>query len=346
MTKGFARGKCKRNRNIKIAALVVLILLSSLISGRYTEAAQTTALLKECLLTETMYKAEYIDSLNTVFRNDLKNFRDLYNGKAVYVTGRVMPGSLKDGSSEMLLYGSAGRIVVDISARGLQGFYGGLSDYDPVTAYGRIRMTGILGDSYVLEAEHLSVGREEFIQERQYAFYGDDAVCGEPADDMAADSHVVINIPEGWKDTYCMGRLTNNGINGYQFFLNAIEPRNLDYPEIFNIFYFNYLEYLEPTPKNPSKSARGYIEELIVKNILSGLDADFKLKSTSVKIENREYDYISTSYALNSGKTYNMEFMFLPDEKGLTCMLYMYYPREGTANHLHEVAYLIETIDN
>ncbi len=335
-----------RKRITKAAALVMIFILTSMLSGRYTEAAQTTALLKECLLSETMYKDEYIDALNNRFKADARAFRETYNQKAVCVTGMLMPGSLDKDRNELTLCGSAGSLTVDISDKELEKFFGGLSDYETVKAYGKIKVSGFSNDSYKLVAAHLSVGPREMLWDEQYSFYGDDGHYGDIADDIAADGHVAFCIPNGWNDTYCMGRLTNNGINGYRFFLNAIEPRNLEYPEMFNIFYFNYLEYLEPTPKNPSKSARGYIEELIVRNILENLDADFKLKSSSIKVGDGEFDYISTSYALESGKTYTMEFLFLPDEKGLTCMLYLYYPKEGAAGHLHEVAYLIGTLKN
>ena len=51
--------------------------------------------------------------------------------------------------------------------------------------------------------------------------------------------------------------------------------------------------------------------------------------------------YYTTSHRAKDGRDYRLEFLFKPDQKGIVCMLYLYFPNENTVNHELEVAYLI-----
>ena len=95
-------------------------------------------------------------------------------------------------------------------------------------------------------------------------------------------------------------------------------------------------------------SSGGHMEELTrLKEVISRYDCcwvteknDFQNYGDNIKI-----DYCKTRYTVD-GKSYSLEFMFRPDGyKGLVCMLYLYFPREGSTNHIEEAAYTAGTLD-
>ena len=83
----------------------------------------------------------------------------------------------------------------------------------------------------------------------------------------------------------------------------------------------------------------------IVRNILEELDEKFMIKMEEFKDPSgTQIDYFSTTYRPKDRHDYRLEFMFRPGKKGITCMLYLYYPSDIAVNHLREVAYLVETL--
>ena len=141
-------------------------------------------------------------------------------------------------------------------------------------------------------------------------------------------------------------------MNGYQFFLHAIEPQDLEYPEIFYIFYFNYDQYLDAPPLKPTSGDHRDLEAVVLKNILQKLSGKFDIDIESIKIQKNytdkdmKFDYCQTTYKPADGREYRLEFVFKPDNNGLVCMLYLYYPMYNTTNHIEEVSYVISSVNN
>ena len=142
--------------------------------------------------------------------------------------------------------------------------------------------------------------------------------------------------------------LTNNGVKGYQYSLNAISPvdkDSMEYPELFCIFYFINETYLKETLSKPTEWDIESIEKEIIKNIVPGLDENYRIDIDDISLHNgEEADYSTLTYKPKDGKGYRLEFVFRPDEKGITCMLYLYYPTDNAVRHTKEVAYVVETM--
>lgn len=173
----------------------------------------------------------------------------------------------------------------------------------------------------------------------------DSVYKGRELTDMCSDGHVSIKVPESFMDDYVVSRLTNNGISGYQFALNALDPVNTEYPEMFYCFYFDYETYLDKPPAKPTDGDNEDIEKVIMKNILTGLEDTFRYKVTDITAANGvEYDYSSVTYRPADNNDYRLEFTFKPDSTGIVCMLYLYFPKAGAVNHLDEVTYAVESV--
>ena len=62
--------------------------------------------------------------------------------------------------------------------------------------------------------------------------------------------------------------------------------------------------------------------------------------------DGKKFDYCSTVYKPADGNDYRLEFLFKHDSKGFVCMLYLYYPNDYAVNHLQDVAYVVQTLQN
>ena len=154
----------------------------------------------------------------------------------------------------------------------------------------------------------------------------------------------MYNIPSSWSDKKVCSALTNNDVKGYQYYLNALPPYDTKKPEIFYIFYFENERYLEKPPKNANDGDNEYIEEAIVRNILQQFDEETKINVDDIKdFKGTEYDYFSKMIRVG-GIDYRAEFVFIPDNAGITCMMYLYFPSESSVHHTEEVAYVVETM--
>ena len=319
------------------ACLLILMIFSFNMS---VGAAEVTARLRNCLETEHMYQVFPIDYLANMASNSGSRFKDLYDDRYVVFSGSVKFSSVSDNHKTVKVYGSQHYIEVDTSEQSMKNIAGMLKVGDSVTVYGQV-------DGTEVDAEHLLINQEYELPSLQYIFFPDKVIEGESITDLAYDGHVSFSLPKDWEDEYVMGKLTNNGINGYQFFLNAISPQNLTYPENFYIFYFPYETYLLPVKKNPDRFDIRDIESIVINNILEEVSDDPKVKTSNITLPNgMEFDYGTTVHRPSDGNDYRLEFVFKPDSTGLVCMLYLYYPNDFAVNHLRDVSYLIQSIKN
>lgn len=327
-----------------IAVITAIVMCGSVLS---VSAADQTARLKENLKNDIMYSPATIDNLQIRWTGSQESFIGRYDGKHVVVTGEVRSNSVNTKSKEVTLYGSTGntKLTVDMSGQSDVAL-SGLKAGNQLTVYGQISVTKLLNKSYKLEAEHATTEYVSQLASDEVLFYPDEIVGGVTIDDIATDRHVSFRVPEEWMGTYVCSGLTNNGINGYQFSLNALAPQNTEYPEIFYIFYFDDETYLEKPPQDPTDGDNKDIEEVIIRNILENLEDDFKIKLTDITSANgKKYDYCSTTYRPADGNDYRLEFVFVPEKSGITCMLYLYYPRASAVNHLREVTAVVESVN-
>lgn len=317
-----------------LLALVIVLFNTSV------GAAEKTARLRSCMETVHMYQVFPIDFITSMAAESPNRFKSNYDDRYLAFTGQVKFGSVSDNRKSVKVYGPDHYIEVDTSAQQVINIAGLLKPGDYVTVYGQV-------DGKEVDAEYLYINPDFELPSLQYVFYPDMVVEGENITDLAPDGHVSFSLPADWKNDYVMGRLTNNGVNGYQFFLNAIHPQNLNYAENFYIFYFTYETYLNPVKKNPDSADVRDIEGLVIKNILGVLSGDFKVDIQGIKRQDgAKLDYCTTVYKPADGNDYRLEFVFKPDSTGFVCMLYLYYPNDGAVSHLREVSYVINSIKN
>ena len=332
-------------RKMLISGAIAIIVLLSMGIAIPVYAKDHAARLKECLQTDYMYLSSSIEKLNSSLKTDKEKFKEDYNNRYVVLSGDVKVDSFSNNKKEINVADSYGnRCMVDTSASDVKSVIEGLKINDKVIVYGKISVTGLKSDLYKLTANKVIASSKQFVI-GSYIFDSDEEYNGILVDSLTSTKKVKYYIPQTWNNDYVRAELTNNGVKGFQYYLNAISPQYMDYPEIFSIFYFDNETYLADVPVNPTAGDNKDIEKEIVKNILQDLAGTYNVKIETFKdINGNKIDYYSTTYRPKDGNDYRLEFMFKPDKKGITCMLYLYFPKEEAVNHLREAAYLVGTI--
>ena len=320
----------------RIAAVFLFMLI--FVFNTSALGAEKTARLRNCLENDHMYMVLTADYIGNMISISKSSFKSRFDDKYVAFTGIIRYSSVSSNHKSVTVYGTDKGVEVDTSLDSVKSKVGQLKLGDYVTVYGQV-------DGTEIDAEYLVINPEEEYTILSYVFYPDRVYDEETVSDLAGDGHVRFSIPAAWKNEYVMGRLTNNNVNGYQFFLNAISPQNRDFPENFYIFYFNYETYLDKVKKNPDSADVHDIEELIIKNIVQNLSGDFKPDVSTLKLDDgQRFDYCPMVYKPADGNDYKLEFLFKSDQQGIVCMLYLYYPNDSSVNHLRDVAYVVQSV--
>ncbi|MCQ2497135.1 MAG: hypothetical protein MJ131_11160 [Lachnospiraceae bacterium] len=325
--------------------LIAFIFLMAFGFGIAAYAVDWTAQLKTFMQSEKTYYSTSIETLSRQQNSNKTGFKSSYGDRYVVVSGTIASDSVASTKREMNIYDYGVKAKINLTKSSLQILAGRLNTGDIVTVYGQLKIKGWNEDSFEITADYIDVNGY-YVPYDSYVFYGSSSMNGQLINSLTKDGRIEFAVPRTWTDDYVMSSLTNNGINGYQFSLNAISPQNINYPENFYIFYFDYKTYLDYPPSNPTKGDRHDIEELVIKNIVDSLGGDFDVDVEDFKASSgKEYDYYLTKYRPKDGNDYRLEFIFVPDaNKGFVCMLYLYYPKEGESAHVNEVAYAIETL--
>ena len=332
------------NKKIVIIPLIIISLLVPV----NVKASESTGRLRACLEDNPLYLSTTISSLNSSFSADRLSFKQNYDGKHVVFSGTVGAAASLINRKYRYVYDESGNsCAVNTLNRDAQVVFDTLNSGDSVTVYGRIDVTGLFADAFEIVAEKAVSGAGGKITSGSYVYYGDKEISGVNISDLTSDKRSEYCIPKEWKDAGIISKLTNNGVKGYQYSLNALAPQNYEYPEIFYVFYFENETYLERPPKDAFWWENEDIEESIIRNILGQFgNEQFKVHINDIEDANgTEYDYFLTSYRPKDGNDYKLEFVFRPDQRGITCMLYLYFPKEGAVNHVKEVTYALETMN-
>lgn len=326
----------------KMVILLMLILVFVFTTGGVV-TTKSQGRLRDFLENEHMYQYYPLSPLENMYHNN-KNKKDSFKSILTgtpYIAFTGYVNSIASNQKQINVFESGSGIKIDTSKEEVKKIVSTIGFGSRVTVYGKI-------DGTEVDAEHIKVdsGVEYATQKRLY--YPDNLLenC-ETITDLAKDQHVSFEIPSAWKsDLTTWGKLENNKVDGYQFFLNTLD-QNWDNPEIFYIFYFKYETYLDKPPVDPSGRDLMYIEKLIMRNILTKLPVTSEYEIDDFIIQNgAEVDYCLKNYRPKDGRDYILEFTFKPDNKGLVCMLYLYYPNGDTNNHIHEVSYVINSVKN
>lgn len=331
-----------KNKAHKVTVLLLLVLIFVFSTGGIFTTDQQGRL-RYFLENEHLYNYYPMSPLENLYNNNKNkknSFKSILTGTPyIAFTGKVK--SISSNKKEIWVYDTGYGIKVDTSKEDVKSIVGNLYVGRKVTIYGKI-------DSTEVDAEHINVDTPLEYATQKSLYYPDKLADNyENINDLAKDMHVSFEVPSTWKsDPATWGRLNNNNVGGYQFFLNTLD-QNWDSPEFFYIFYFTYQTYLDKPPLNPTEGDHEDLEERVMDNILKSLSGSFKYDIDDVKIQNEtEVDYCQMTYKPSDGKHYRLEFTFKPDNKGLVCMLYLYYPDDASSNHIHEVSYVINSVKN
>ena len=319
---------------------ILLTLLLAVAWARPVSATEQTSRLKACLQNEELYYVTTISYLNRYQKNDKEAFKAGFDKKHVAVSGTiaerysVRSAVLADEDGERCLVSAKGETLNRLK---------GLEAGSRVMVYSRLTVNIPDNDSIELEAVEIDVDPEQEFDSGDYVYYGDGAIKGSTVSGITADGRGEYMIPMSWRNGNISRPLTNNGVKGRQYFLSALGEGE-EHPELFYMFYFLYETYLENPPKSADAIDKKNIECEIIKNILGKTSINALLDIKDVKDDNgKEMNYYNTSFHGTEGD-YRLEFIFRPDPKGITCMLYLYYPQPGSYEHYREVAYVIENM--
>ncbi len=333
----------KHNRLRFIARVVAAVAVLSLSLSKPVYAKDYMARMRETLWTERLYTAVTIEELENA-RTNTGTFKKNYNGHCVAIGNNTTIASISSDLKTVILKDQNGRTCTVVPQEGDESrIVGNIKPGDRVTVYGKLTVDS---SSYSITVTVMEYGDGDFKTGDQF-FFRNPVYRYKEVTDLTSDGRVKYRIPKSWDNGFVISDLTNNGIKGYQYNLNAIEPMNTEYPEVFYIFYFNNETYLKQPPKDPSESNIKKIEAKIVENILEAVGIDSSNSINSFPDTNDQLlHYYTTSYRPRDGKDYRLEFFFKPDKKGIICMLYLYFPMESAVNHELDVAYLIGTLSD
>ena len=331
--------------------ILSIVMIACFLLPVRSEAAEKTGRLRETLENDSLFHTETIASINKT----AGNFSDLkkeYDNSCIALSGRLGENAVSENFKMIVLFDSNGvdRINVDTSEKNLLQDVKGISPGDLVTVFGRMKVNSF-NRNFSLQAHKLIIKPREALTPNQYCFEDGAIYKSIVVSDVSYKQDIRLSFPERWYDNRLFTRLKNNGINGYQFFLNAI-AENKEHPEVFYIFYFNYETYLDTPPVNPSDRDYKAIEKRIIENILKeDVDKTFwdrlspQMTISTVTCSNGEkLDYYMTTAPI-SGSDYRLEFVFKRGLEGMVCSLYLYFPQEGAVKFTRDVAFVLESID-
>ncbi len=314
-----------------LAVAVAVTVIPSNVNGR------DLYLVESFVKDRVMYYATTASALDDAYNRSSLVFERDYDNRFIAVSGKI---SFKVNDKEMRIMDNGKTCTVDISNRALRSVAGSLALDTRVVVYGRLEAGK---DSYTLVADIIEIS-DRTLSSGTYVFYGSEGVMGDAVTDLTADGRIRYHVPASWNSAAVCSDLTNNGISGHQYYLNAISPQNIKDPEIFYIFYFDNRTHLATVPSTFSNKNYQDIEKLIICNIFG--DPGRSVKISDYKDENGvKYDTHQTTFSDADGREYRLEFVFRHDDKGIICMLYLYYPGESSVSHIEEAAYVIESIE-
>jgi hypothetical protein len=333
-------------KHVLLTSLLVISLFCTLFSDPVYAAESMR--LKKSLESEHFYLPSTIEDLNESIKRDKKAFKESLDDRDVVLKGRIHHGSVSKNGRSMTIFSKDGNNSVeldtssDITLPTANSLKTSVGEY--VTVYGRLNVNGLNGSLYSIKAHKLVVGNNE-ISDADYVTIDNVGYSGTINNKLTRDEHVKMYVPNEWQDRFVSSELANNRVTGYQYTLNAISPGNIKYPENFYVFYFINETYLKELPKNLDEYRE--VEKAIVKNILQKMDEDIKVSiSGFTDTFGNKWDYSTTTYRPKDGNDYRLEFLFKPDQKGLVCMLYLYFPKEGEVVHTQEAAYFAMTMED
>lgn len=335
----------KRARKIIILAVLICPIFS------FAVCAEDQTRLRSSLEDMQPYYSVTIEELNSSLKNNPKAFKESFDDRLVIVSGLIKTDSISEDKENVIIYGKGSEnAVVKINTDDCLKLVGDLRANDKITVCGHVDCSGIKNIEYTVIADFICENGD--VTNHSYAYWDKEnkkatGYNGVLVDDLTDDQHITYRIPDSWQYEYVKSDLTNNGIKGYQYSLNALVPQNTAYPEIFYVFYFDNDTYLKKSVRNAPGWYNERIEKLIVKNIMSSLKEEEKIKIQDVETTNDiELDYCTMTNNPGGGTdTYRFEFLFKPDEKGITCMLYLYYPSDKAVNHLSDVVYVVDSLN-
>ena len=207
----------------------------------------------------------------------------------------------------------------------------------------------------ILTEDEFSDRSIEFLEIGDVLFYEgeiDEIKATEITGLSSLSSKIKYYVPDAWDNEKVCYPLTNNGVRGYQYYLNVL-TQNTKYAELFYIFYFDNEEYLKDP--FPLMTLDEYCDLIIsclqLMNILPDENiiypqAQIKTLKGTGDVEVQYYDTTCKTQSKSGKKEYNVEFVFKPDSNGIVCMLYLYYPGDKSKenDHAGEVGYVVKTL--
>ncbi len=329
----------KKLFSIILSVILMLICVSTPVYAASYEDCR----LYSCLTSDHMYRSINLYTLRTQQNRD--DFKKIYDDLYVVISQDITVESIKNNNKEISIINSAGgTCTVDTSDKEVKDIVSTLRIGDRLIVYGKVSVSGINNYSFKIIAEHILSKSSFQFENGSYVFYSSSEFKGSSTDVLSSRRNIEYRVPSTWADQYVQDLYINekdNGVSIYQYYLNALPIQNTDVPEIFYLFYFDNETHLDNSRYDVKK-----VEKAIIENILPDHEEkNIKIKIDSIETTNGiDLHYFSTMYKTRDGKDYRLEFLFRPDDNGIVCMMYLYYPREGYVRHTRDVAYLIETM--
>ncbi len=331
----------KRKNTIAISLLLTVCMLLSYHVDVF--AAQSKARLRDCIESSELCLIVSVDELlDAASAGD-----ESYNEKLVALTGKIdeVGGSFKTFT---LIQGEK-KITVDVIDKGTIEQLSKFKKGDDICVYGKVQIAAKQASviaSMVRNGKGLSLDFGAYVYEGEI----DEIKATEITGLSSLSSKIKYYVPDAWDNEKVCYPLTNNGVRGYQYYLNVL-TQNTKYAELFYIFYFDNEEYLKDPVEDASIVENKNIEAAIIMNILPDENiiypqAQIKTLKGTGDVEVQYYDTTCKTQSKSGKKEYNVEFVFKPDSNGIVCMLYLYYPGDKSKenDHAGEVGYVVKTL--
>lgn len=263
-----------------------------------------------------------------------------YEGLCVIVYGNI--SKMDDSKKEVIIKEGKRECKLDTSAKAVKSIVENLKGNERLMVYGKIKEKGKKDEIYTITVDKVEISTGAEYEIGSYIF--PEKMVTEKKETIDKEGVSFLTYKE-WDNEKVRDYLEDNeNTKGYQYYLNVLSEKNYDSPELFYIFYFRKNNFLE---NDLWITENRRIELAIINNILcKETPLNWWANNNDIKNikcgDESDVHYYTKLCRVAENKSVTLEFVFIPDDDGIVCTLYLHSP--NIDEHAEQVAFVIESI--
>lgn len=300
----------------QIIASVLVIVFSTQLCG--------FSLSKPSVVIDTekdhVYKYVSLDTVNKDFETDSKKAASKYDKNYYLVTGTIK--SMKDNGSSFVLAGSEGEAECSCEKSVRANVLKYINFVNDVAVFGKMNVDPFDKERHIEVEKVIAAPSAIKSRETYFTIDGSSFDYSGAFKRTLASGRVTYYIPSKWKEIeHNIIEEDMGTLEGYEYVLNKTPGESKPEPEYLFICYFDKKLLKEPNDINDIEA----VEKAIIKNIDGDVGSFPQKEQKTYYGANYKYYVGSFKDALDGGKGYRTEYVFLEDKgKGTVLFLYVY----------------------